>query len=77
MANLKERCSDDDEMKFSHNDLARCNEEKICTDNFKDVMEMTMRIAMKEMVENNQKDAMLVRWYPQIKVEKSQAQWKN
>ena len=43
----------------------------------KDVLEMTIRIAVKETVENNQKDAMKVGWYPQRKVEKSQAQWKN
>ena len=52
------RCSDGDEMKSSDDDLARCNEEKNGLTIFKkDVVEMTKRIAVKEMVENNQKDA--------------------
>ena len=49
--------------------------------NKKDVVEMTKRIAvkmmLKETVKKNQKDAMMGGWYPQRKVEKSQAQWKN
>ena len=76
---LEKRCRDGDEMRSSDDDLARCNEEKICTDDF--VVEMTKRIAvmimLKETVKKNQKDAMMGGWYPQRKVEKSQAQCKN